>query len=318
MKKLLLAIALLCGLSTMASGENPQKCLTDGQVIKLYQGKAPGSENWKHQEVTFTSTSNPIVLNVVEPTMKVYLPEKPNGTAMIVCPGGGFCMLSIRTEGELAAKELVKQGITVFVLKYRTNPMLMKDGRAPKDVKEFLSVYMPLVEVSKQKSVEKFHTQDPSVTEWCSEVPYENLAFADANQAMKVVRQNASNWNLNANKIGIMGFSAGAITSMHQTLYNTPETQPNFTGIIYGGWTPDVKVPSGAGPVWLCSPVNDIFHADEPENVYHAWRKAKVPTELHTFWDCNHGFGASKFNKNVDNWLSLMIGFMKDVKFLPE
>ncbi len=102
-----------------------------------------------------------------------------------------------------------------------------------------------------------------------------------------------------------MGFSAGAITSMHQTLFNTPETQPNFTGIIYGGWTPDVKVPSGAGPVWLCSPVNDIFHADEPENVYHAWRKAK-------------GFGASKFNKNVDNWLSLMIDFMKDVKFLPE
>lgn len=162
MKKVLLAIALLCGLATMVRGANPQGGLTDGQVIKLYQGKAPGSENWKHQEVTFTSTSNPIVLNVVEPTMKVYLPEKPNGAAMIVCPGGGFCMLSIRTEGELAAKELAKQGITAFVLKYRTNPMLMKDGRAPKDVKEFLSVYMPLVEVSKQKSVEKFRVYNES------------------------------------------------------------------------------------------------------------------------------------------------------------
>ena len=69
MKKVLLAIVLLCGLATMVRGANPQGGLTDGQVIKLYQGQAPGSEHWKHQEVTFTSTSNPIVLNVVEPTM---------------------------------------------------------------------------------------------------------------------------------------------------------------------------------------------------------------------------------------------------------
>jgi len=318
MRKILLSIALLCGLSTMASGENPQKCLKDGQVINLYQGKAPGSEKWKHQEVMLSNTSNPIIFNVVEPTMKVYLPEKPNGAAMIVCPGGGFCMLSIRTEGELAAQELVKQGITAFVLKYRTSPMLMKDGHTPKDGQEFLGVYMPLTEVCKQKYKDKHNGQEPTVTEWCREVPYQEMAFADANQAMKIVRQNAEKWHLNANKIGIMGFSAGAITSMHQTLFNTPDTQPNFTGIIYGGWTPDVKVPAGAGPVWLCSPVNDIFHVEEPENVYHAWREAKVPTELHTFWDCNHGFGASTFEKNVDNWLALMIGFMRDVKFLED
>ena len=142
MRIILLSIALICGLSSLVNVDNPRGSLTDGQVIKLYQGKAPGSEKWKHQEVTLSNTSNPITFNVVEPTMKVYLPEKPNGTAMIVCPGGGFCMLSIRTEGELAAQELVKQGITAFVLKYRTSPMLMTDGRAPKDAKEFLEVYI--------------------------------------------------------------------------------------------------------------------------------------------------------------------------------
>lgn len=317
MRKILLSIALLCGLAATTSGANPQGGLTDGQVIKLYQEKAPGTEKWKHQEVTLSSTSNPITFNVVEPTMKVYLPEKPNGTAMIVCPGGGFCMLSIYTEGELAAQELAKQGITAFVLKYRTSPILTKEGKNPKDAQEFISIYLPLTEVCKQQFKDKHEGKEPTVTEWCSEVPYQEMAFADANQAIKIVRQNAAEWNLDADKIGIMGFSAGAITSMHQTLFNTPETQPNFTGIIYGGWTPDVKVPTGAGPIWLCSPVNDIFHVEEPENVYHAWREAKVPAELHTFWDCNHGFGASKFEKNVDNWMHLMIGFMKDVKFLP-
>lgn len=121
-----LSIALICSLSSLANVDNPQGGLTDGQVIKLYHGKAPGSEKWKHQEVTLSNISNPITFNVVEPTMKVYLPEKPNGTAMIVCPGCGFCLLSIRTEGELAAQELVKQGITAFVLKYRTWRILKK------------------------------------------------------------------------------------------------------------------------------------------------------------------------------------------------
>jgi dienelactone hydrolase len=318
MKKTLLLIAFLCGVFTMVRGDNRQGELTDGQVIRLYQGKAPGTEKWKHQEVTLVNTSNPITFNVVEPTMKVYLPEHPNGTAMVVCPGGGFCMLSIRTEGELVAQKLAKQGVTAFVLKYRTNPMLMKDGRAPKNVQEFIGTYLPITEVCKQQFKDKHNGQDPTVTEWCSEVPYQKMAFDDANQAMKLIRRNAGKWSLNADKIGIMGFSAGAIISMHQTLFNTPETQPNFTGIIYGGWTPDVKIPAGAGPVWLCSPVNDIFGVEEPENIYHAWRAAKLPTELHTFWDCNHGFGGSTFGKNVDNWMSLMIGFMKDVKFLPD
>lgn len=318
MRKILLLVTLICGLSAWANGDHPGGGLTDGQVIRLYQGKAPGSEDWTHHEVTLTNTSNPITFNVTEPTMKVFLPEKPNGTAMIVCPGGGFCMLSIRTEGELAARQLAKQGITAFVLTYRTCPMLMKDGRAPKDAREFMEVYMPLTEVCKQNFKDKHNGQEPTVTEWCGEVPYQEMAFADANQAMKTVRQHAGEWNLRADKIGIMGFSAGAITSMHQTLFNTPETQPDFTGIIYGGWTADIKVPAGAGPVWICSPVNDIFHAEEPENVYHAWREAKVPTELHTFWDCNHGFGASTTEKNVDNWMALMVGFMRDVKFLPQ
>ena len=102
------------------------------QQIPLYEGKPPGSEtwNWTEDKNDNNSVNVMTVFNVVQPTLTVFKPEagKANGTAIIVCPGGGFHFLAIDHEGTNPARELVKKGITVFVLKYRlfhissTNP----------------------------------------------------------------------------------------------------------------------------------------------------------------------------------------------------
>lgn len=90
------------------------------QVIQLYSGKAPGTENWNWQEhekaVPFRH-----VYNVVNPTLTAYLPDSTiaNGTSVIVCPGGAFQVQYIENEGTMIAEWLKGKGIAAFVLKYR-------------------------------------------------------------------------------------------------------------------------------------------------------------------------------------------------------
>ncbi|SDH75121.1 hypothetical protein SAMN05192573_11296 [Mucilaginibacter gossypii] len=119
------------------------------EVIKLYNGKAPGSEQWKWEEKTLTdpSTGNRTVINVSDPTLTVYRPNPAhnNGSAVIICPGGAFHVLDMDNEGYRVAKILAEKGFTAFVLKYRILQLDPKDPFAGmeekmKDFKKFVSV----------------------------------------------------------------------------------------------------------------------------------------------------------------------------------
>src|SRR5579872_4038558 len=95
------------------------------KVIPLYNGASPGSENWTYNEKVKAYNTptfhGSVVYDVSHPTLTVY-PADPainTGTAMIVCPGGGFYILSMTNEGTDVAHWLNQKGITVFVLKYR-------------------------------------------------------------------------------------------------------------------------------------------------------------------------------------------------------
>lgn len=88
-------------------------------VISLYKGSAPGSEQWTWNEKEVKYGKTAILLDVSKPTLTAYVPANPNGTAIIVAPGGGFHILSINNEGTDVAKWLNEKGVTAFVLKYR-------------------------------------------------------------------------------------------------------------------------------------------------------------------------------------------------------
>ena len=92
-------------------------CLAQ-QEIPLYSGPVPNAKDTPNEEV---KGKDDVVSNVSRPTLSVFLPskEKANGTAVIICPGGGYGVLVMKREGYDVAEAFAKQGVAAFVLKYR-------------------------------------------------------------------------------------------------------------------------------------------------------------------------------------------------------
>jgi hypothetical protein len=93
------------------------------EEIRLWPGKAPGSENWTVPEVTTTSPAGDrTISNVSDPTVTVFLPPPASatGTAVVVAPGGALRVLGWDNEGVKVAQWLNSKGIAALVLKYRT------------------------------------------------------------------------------------------------------------------------------------------------------------------------------------------------------
>ncbi len=266
------------------------------EVIRLYEGKAPGSGNWNYGEIEFYNegTKTKMLRNVVDPTLEVYMPEKSNanGTAVIICPGGGNVWLSYESEGTAVAKWLSNKGVTAFVLKYRLN-------KTPKDEVEFKEFWINFEKSIKDKIKEKEKSENKS-GELGEQVIY--YGGEDGLNAVKYVREHAGNYGIVTNKIGMIGFSAGAGVTMHVIQKSLPEDQPNFIGLIYGGWLNGAKVPESAPPAFILSAADDFIAANSPD-VFKAWRQSGKEAELHVYSKGGHGFGMVKRNLPVDGWI---------------
>lgn len=257
------------------------------EVIQLYQGKATGSENWNWDEKEMFSDlfQTRVIYNVSKPTLTVYSPEKElnNGTAVVVCPGGGFHTLSVDREGLEVAKYLNSKGITAFILKYR---LVKSETTDP--VKELLS---------SMDDREKFDAANARV------IP---LAIADGLTAMKYVRANAEKYNIKKDRIGIMGFSAGGTVACGVTYTNDVETMPNFLASIYAYTTPlqDKEVPAIASPIFIAVASDDrLGLVPHSLKLYNDWIAAGKSAELHIYSKGDHGFGMGKKGLPVDSWI---------------
>lgn len=174
MKKIA-SIILFLFVTTMLQAQQPTEIL-------LWPNGAPTS-NGMNATVENLET-HPI--QIPQPSITVYRPEKPNGTAIIMCPGGGYSHLALDHEGHAMAQWMTWMGVTYVVLKYR-----MPNGH--------------------------------------NEVP-----LSDAEQAIRIVRNHASEWGLDANRIGIMGASAGGhLAASLATLHSSKETRPDFQILFY-------------------------------------------------------------------------------------
>ena len=253
------------------------------KVIPLYDGASPGSENWTYSEKETTGTS-PLVYNVSHPTLTVY-PADPaiaNGTAMVVCPGGGFYILAIKNEGTDVARWLNQKGITVFVLKYRVGQSITDDpGKELGDnmrKSDFVSKVQPLVP----------------------------LAIADGKAAVAYVRKHAAEYGIAANRIGIMGFSAGGTVAASAAFNYTAANRPDFVAPIYP-YIPAILqgvVAADAPPLFLTTATDDGLNlAPHSVDLYSRWLAAKHPAELHMYQKGDHGFGMRKQNIPTDNWI---------------
>ena len=122
-------------------------------------------------------------------------------------------------------------------------------------------------------------------------------AVNDAQQAIRLVRAHAKEWNLDPNKIGMMGFSAGAeLTAAAAVLYTESNARPDFVGIIYPGPSPFAKgrtappIPRDVPPAFIvCGGSGDRVHAIWAMEYFGAMLDLGVPNiEMHIYGNGRH------------------------------
>ena len=282
------------------------------QTISLYDGNVPNSkpyqtkEKWEPQD-----NGDTIVHFISQPTLTIFLPNgNTTGTAVVICPGGGYSQASIVKEGYAVAKKFNEWGIAAFVLKYRI----------PNDSAMIDKKIAPL---------------------------------QDAQRAMQLVRRHAKEWNVDVNKIGIMGFSAGghlaatAATHFEQSYLdnkNQVNLRPDFAILIYPvisfqdsiahmgsrdqliGKNPGKKILNSFSnelQVTARTPPSFLVHASDDDAVpvmnsvifYEALLKYKVPVEMHLYKGGGHGFGLHNPTTN-DEWIERCKSWMQSMGWL--
>jgi acetyl esterase/lipase len=256
------------------------------QVIPLYKGAAPGSEKWTWDEKVINSPNGgSMVVEVSKPTLTAYVPPTPNGTAIIVAPGGAFHILAIEHEGTEVAKWLNEKGITAFVLKYR---LVRSDPTRPENNLQSLMA---------SRNFKKLDSIN---------APIVQLALQDGLTAVKYVRENAAKYKIDPKMIGFMGFSAGGTLTMSVVYSATDENRPNFVAPIYAYENAIVgsKVPSVKTPIFIAAASDDdLGLAPHSVHIYSKWLEAQQPAELHMYEKGKHGFGMRKQNLPVDTWV---------------
>lgn len=256
----------------------------NAKQISLWPDAVPGEEAEKAKPVVQIDQKGVIerLLVVTNPILEVYLPQKPNGSAILIFPGGGYNRLAIKKEGYEIAEWLSSLGYTAFVLQYRVP--------------------------EKQEG-----------------------ALMDAQRAIRIVRSKAKNYNVNPDKIGVLGFSAGgslaarAATRYEDQSYplidmtDSLSSKPNFALLIYPAYldqeqknsiTPELEVTEDTSPMFLFVAADDS-HANSSLVMTQELRKQNVLVELHVVPEGKHGYGMRKGNPAAEAWPPLAESWLK-------
>jgi acetyl esterase/lipase len=242
------------------------------QTVNIWPGVAPGSEKWTQKESSVEVPGmGTILANVVTPTLTVYLPEKSKaiGTGIIVAPGGGCVRLAMTYEGTDVVRWLQERGIAVFLLKYRLQE---KKGEG-----------MPA---------------DLNMDVACK------YGIADGIQAVKVVRQHAAEWDVSPDRVGFLGFSAGAMVTSGVLLQEDAAARPNFAAPIYGGpFGAMPAIPAKLPPIFMAWAEDDDLAGKMMAKFYEALKAAGNKPEVHIYSAGGHGFGMKKQGTTSDHWI---------------
>lgn len=251
-------------------------------IVRLWPGPAPGTESWSGEEMV-GQTDVPagkieIKTNITVPTLSVFRPKdgQGNGSAVVVLPGGAFGALAWDLEGTEIARWLADRGITAFVLKYRVRPHQFPAGEAPpSDYEGLIRAFQPA---------------------W-------RIAVQDGQQAVRLIRERASEFGVAANRVGMIGFSAGAATTMGVVMGSDKTSRPDFAATIYGMLMDDSPVPADAPPLFIAATQEDAtVPAAQSTRIFGMWSEARRPAELHIYSKGAHGFGMRPKGAPVDHW----------------
>ena len=287
---------LVIGPAAASASPDPAKLAEASAETPLWPDGAPGTSDWKGREFTMSGSAiggtMRMITNTTIPslTMVAPPPDKRNGTAVIVAPGGGFQVLAWDIEGLEIARWLADRGITAFVLKYRVRPTPPPPPRAKAAL----------------DTAEAAHKFDKPL----------GLARADGAQAVRLVRRDAAKLGIDPQRIGMMGFSAGAMTTVGVATNQDVSTRPNFAVSVYGSLTGET-VDKTAPPVFIVAAADDnVLAPIKSVEMFEAWQKAGRPAELHLYERGHHGFGMRKQSLPVDHWSDDLERWLKQHGYL--
>lgn len=214
--------------------------------------------------------------NVSTPTLTLYPAKTVNETApplVIVCPGGGYEILSMNSEGSECAEWLNWIGISAAVLKYR-----VPDNRAG--------------------------------------------ALLDACQAVKLASEQATNWNIDPARIGMLGFSAGAHLC---ALCAASENRPAFSVLIYPAYlfkpggielVDELTIDANTPPAFVVQTKDDLDYYRSTLAYAAALDAAGVDIESHLFARGGHGYGLRDTGHPVSQWPELCAAWLREMQFI--
>jgi len=139
-------------------------------------------------------------------------------------------------------------------------------------------------------------------------------AWADASQAMRLVRKQAADWRLDPKRIGFMGFSAGGELAALMETHFEADTRPDFAVVVYPGYKPGaVTVPKDAPPTFLVCADDDASHVVTTVNLYLDLQKQGVSSEMHIYASGGHGFGLrAPSTLPVSSWTDRLLDWMSN------
>jgi acetyl esterase/lipase len=236
-------LALVAGLVLPAHAQNdrmtPIATPSQPNAIELGTDPLPGATN---PEAWHTQYGSQFARNVTIATVTPFLPDpaKASGAAVVVAPGGGFFTLSMENEGWNVARALAEKGVAAFVLKYRLKQTPADMPGFEKSMREMFSATARPPRPEPEKAIAGLAPQ-----------------IADARAAFAMIRKRSAEWHVDPNRIGMIGFSAGAMLTMATTLAGE-DARPAFIGNIYGPLA-SVTVPAEAPPLFIALAADDPF-----------------------------------------------------------
>ncbi len=266
-------------------------CLINGHfaaqsssVIPLWQNGAPGFESMKNEP---EQQKDYWLKHINNPSITAYFPstEKANGTAVVICPGGGHRLLVINAEGTEPAQFLNTLGITAFVLKYR----LGREENSPYKIEEH----------AKQDAYRAMRLVRSRAREW----------------GLDTARIGMLGFSAGGEVVSMVAYADGRGDTQGADAVDRLNGKPDFQMLVYPGplAIPD-SVSGNAPPLFMIAANDDECCSAPVVKLLEVYRAAKVPVEMHMYRQGGHGFnmGNRSLLKSLHSWPDRMADWLQD------
>ncbi len=248
-------------------------------------------ENWA------TMNGEAMARNVAVPTLTPVLPRAgtANGTAVTVAPRGEFTALSMDDEGLAVARAFARSRARFArYRRLRTQVPAEADARGPCGVRRG------------DRCGRRPTRGAPGSAGGSRDTP---RGTRRRSGAVRLVRSRVAEWGIKPDRVGFVGFSAGAMTAPSVALQSGPDARPDFVVPIYPPMGV-VAVPEDAPPLFVAVAADDPLFGDADFGLIQSWQKAKCPVDLHYFERGGHWFGMHVQGTSTDLWFDALIKWM--------